>query len=400
MQIGVIGIGYVGLSNAVILSLNHNVVAVDISAEKVQAVNDKKSPIVDCDIQEYLEKKPLHLVATDKIADACASAEYVLIATPTNYDEKTNFFDTSSVEKVIKEIRNINKDCVIVIKSTVPVGFTKEIIEKTNDEKIIFSPEFLREGKALYDNLYPSRIIVGVDKDNAEMVKKAQIFANTMAESAKAENIPVLVMNTTEAEAVKLFANTYLALRVSYFNELDTYAEIHGLNAREIIEGVGLDSRIGNHYNNPSFGYGGYCLPKDTKQLLANYKNVPENLIRAIVESNRTRKDFIAQRILQKAGFPKNSAAVVGVFRLTMKSNSDNFRQSSIQGVMERLKNHGVKVVIYEPTLKAEQFNGYQVINDFEKFSSVSTVIVANRVEKELLPVLDKVYTRDLYQRD
>lgn len=400
MRIVVFGIGYVGLSNAVLLSVNHEVVAVDISKEKVDAVNMKKSPIVDEDIQYYLNNYPLRLSATGKAADACASADFVLIATPTNYDEQTDFFDTSSVENVLKQVRRYNKDCVIIIKSTVPVGYTKSVKERLNDENIIFSPEFLREGKALYDNLYPSRIIVGVDKENETMLKKAKLFADTLAKSSKKDNVPVLIMNTTEAEAIKLFSNTYLALRVSYFNELDTYAEIHNLNTKEIIEGVGLDERIGMHYNNPSFGYGGYCLPKDTKQLLANYKDVPENLMHAIVESNRTRKDFIAERILKKAGYPENSSAVIGVFRLTMKANSDNFRQSSIQGVMERLKNSGIKVIVYEPTYRGENFNGCPVINDLEKFKEISTVIVANRVEKELLSVFNKVYTRDIYQRD
>ncbi|PIC95675.1 UDP-glucose 6-dehydrogenase [Sporosarcina sp. P26b] len=388
MKIAVAGIGYVGLSNAILLSQHNEVTVVDIIPEKVELINNKKSPIVDREIEEYLQTKELNLTATTDNSLAYKDAEYVVISTPTNYDPEKNYFDTRTVEAVISNVLSINPDAIMVIKSTVPIGYTKEVKEKFNTENIMFSPEFLQEGRALYDNLHPSRIIVG------EKSERAKVFADLLAKGAIKEDIPVLYTDSTEAEAIKLFANTYLAMRVSFFNELDSFAEVKGLDSKQIVDGIGLDPRIGDHYNNPSFGYGGYCLPKDTKQLLANYENVPNNIITAIVEANSTRKEHIAEMIIKK------NPSVVGIYRLTMKMDSDNFRQSAIQDVMNRIKAEGIEVVIYEPALDESTFNDSRVINSFEEFKKTSDVIVANRLSDDLLDVKDKVYTRDLFSKN
>lgn len=399
MIITISGTGYVGLSNAIILAQHNKVYAVDIVAEKVEMINNRRSPISDKEIEEYLSEKELDLTATTDWKTAYSQSDFVVISTPTNYDDERNYFDTSSVESVIEQVISVNPGAVIIVKSTVPVGFTAEMRKRFDTDRILFSPEFLREGRALYDNLYPSRIIVGIPDGNTEMAEAAHRFADLLKEGALKKDIPTLFTKTTEAEAVKLFANTYLALRVGYFNELDTYAEHNGLDAKQIIDGVCLDPRIGNHYNNPSFGYGGYCLPKDTKQLLANYHDTPQNIVEAIVKSNDTRKDVIAENILKKGGYPQKKVTV-GIYRLIMKSNSDNFRQSAIQGVMMRLKDKGAEVVIYEPTINSGEFNGFKVMGSLEEFKKISDVIAVNRFSEELNDCGDKLYSRDVYCRD
>ncbi len=400
MKIAVAGMGYVGLSNAILLAQNHEVCVVDILKKKVDMLNQRQSPIVDKEIEQYLREKNLNLTATTNEEVAFQDADYIIISTPTNYDPEKNFFDTSSVENVIEKVMKINSNAIIVLKSTVPVGYTEAVRKKYNNDRIIFSPEFLREGKALYDNLYPSRIIVGTVLENDYLVEAAHTFAGLLQEGAIKNEIDVLYTSLTEAEAVKLFSNTYLALRVAFFNELDTYAEVRGLNTKQIIEGVGLDPRIGQHYNNPSFGYGGYCLPKDTKQLLANYEDVPNNIVSAIIEANSTRKDFVANQILSRTGYPEKPDPIVGIYRLTMKANSDNFRESSVQGVMNRIREKGIEVIIYEPTLSDNSFMECKVMDSINDFKKICDVIVANRYNEELSDVLEKVYTRDLYFRD